>query len=75
MVKKRTRLGKLINKTVDLLELPALTNTVGYRECFQHALGHGWSVLDESARREILHLTIEVSALANQEGATLSTAI
>ena len=71
MVKKRTRLGKLIEKTIDRLELPALKNTVGYRECFQHALGHGWAVLDDIARKEILHLTIELSSLTGQTQATL----
>jgi hypothetical protein len=37
---------------------------LSYRECFQHAIAHGWKALDPAAREEVLQLALAVLSLA-----------
>lgn len=57
-VRKTTILGRLVEESAKGLRVPALPVTISSRECYQHALAHGWKALDSAAREEVLQLTV-----------------
>jgi chromosome partitioning protein len=43
-----------------MFELPVSKSQLGHRECYKHALIHGWKALDREARDEMSSLVISV---------------
>jgi chromosome partitioning protein len=62
-VRKGTVLGRLVTDSAKQVNAPALATMLSQRECYQHALGRGWSALDTTAREEVLELTIALLSL------------
>lgn len=57
-VRKATVLGKLVEESAKQISAPTLPTTLSARECYQHAIAHGWKALDSSARQEVLQLIV-----------------
>jgi cellulose biosynthesis protein BcsQ len=60
-VRKRTfwaRHAEMHSK--DLFTIPILKSQIGFRECYKHALIHGWQALDRDARDEIASLVVAI---------------
>ena len=62
-VRKTTLLGRLVEESAKQVSCPALTATLSARECYQHAIAHGWKALDSTAREEMLQLALTVLSL------------
>ena len=56
-VRKRTLWAR---HAEELFGIPVLKSQIGFRECYKHALIHGWKALDRDARDEIATLVIAV---------------
>jgi cellulose biosynthesis protein BcsQ len=63
-VRKGTVLERIIPESAKQVSVPSLPTMLSARECYQHALGQGWKVLDRSAREEVLQLTLVVLTLS-----------
>lgn len=59
-VRKATVLGRLVEESAKGLDAPMLPMMLSARECYQHAMAHGWRALDSSAREEVLQLTLSL---------------
>jgi chromosome partitioning protein len=57
-VRKSTVLGRLVEESAKQVSVPALSVTLSARECYQHAVAHGWKALDSAARQEVLQLIV-----------------
>lgn len=57
-VRKTTILGRLVEESAKQISVPALPVMIASRECYQHAVAHGWRALDSAAREEVLQLTV-----------------
>jgi chromosome partitioning protein len=64
-VRKGTILGRLIEESAKQISAPTLSVSLGYRECYQHAVGQGWKALDSHAREEVLQLAVSVLSFDN----------
>ena len=62
-VRKRTILGRLVEESAKQVPAQVLPVQIAARECYQHAIGQGWSALDGSAREEILQLAVSLMSL------------
>jgi chromosome partitioning protein len=63
-VRKTTVLGRLVEESAKQIKAPTLPAMLSHRECFQHAIAHGWRALDSGAREEVLQLALAVLSLA-----------
>src|SRR5208283_3604007 len=59
-VKRNTLLGRLIEESGKNVGAPVIPVHLSARECYQHAVGQGWSALDASAREEVLQLAVSL---------------
>jgi len=60
-VRKRTVWARHAEEHAEeLFAIPVLKSQIGFRECYKHALIHGWKALDRDARDEIATLVIAV---------------
>jgi chromosome partitioning protein len=64
-VKKNTILGRLLDESAKQIGAPVLPVHLSSRECYQHAIGQGWSALDAAAREEVLQLAVSLMSLGN----------
>ena len=62
-VRKNTVLGRLIEESAKQVGAPVIPTHLSARECYQHAIGQGWSALDANAREEVLQLAVSLMAL------------
>lgn len=64
-VRQGTRLGRLIHESVQHANIDAtiLEPMLSYRECYKHAIGGGWGVLDSRAREEVLLLALAIKEI------------
>jgi len=62
-VRGKTVLGRLVPRSAEGISAPMLDTMLSYRECYQHAIGKGWSALDRKAREEVLELTVAILGL------------
>jgi cellulose biosynthesis protein BcsQ len=60
-VRKRTFWSRQADDHSDqMFALPVLKSKIGARECYKHALIHGWKALEPEARDEISNLIIAI---------------
>jgi hypothetical protein len=45
------------------ISAPMVKITLSQRECYQHALGHGWKALDAAAKEEVLGFAVAVTTI------------
>ena len=64
-VRKNTILGRLVDESAKQIGAPVLPMQLSARECYQHAVGQGWTALDASAREEVLSLAVSLMGLSN----------
>jgi len=62
-VRRTTILGRLVDESAKQVSVPSLPVTLSARECYQHAVAHGWKALDSAAREEVLQLTVALLSL------------
>lgn len=62
-VRHGTLLGRLIDETAKTIGVQTVSISLTSRECYQHAIGRGWSALDAAAREEVLQLALDVMSL------------
>lgn len=63
MLQKGTTLTSHVAKIAQDIGLPALSNQLTRRQCYQHAVVLGWKGLDAPAREEVLQLVLEITSL------------
>ena len=62
-VRRRTLLGRLVDESAKQISVPVLSIQLSARECYQHAIGRGWSALDANAREEVLQLAVALTLI------------
>jgi chromosome partitioning protein len=64
-VRKTTVLGRLVEESAKQMSAPSLPVMLSARECYQHAIAHGWKALDSSAREEVLQFAVALLSLSS----------
>lgn len=60
---KSTLLGRLVEDSAKQVHVPSLSAMISARECYKHAIAHGWKALDAAAREEVLQFALAVLSL------------
>jgi chromosome partitioning protein len=62
-VDNRTKLSRGLGDFAEATGVPALTNSMTYRACYQQATFEGWKALTPDAREELLKLALEIVSM------------
>jgi cellulose biosynthesis protein BcsQ len=62
--KKATLLGRIVEDSAKQVSVPALPVMLSERECYKHAIGQGWKILDSAAREEILQFAVALLSMS-----------
>ncbi len=61
--RKSTLLGRFIDESAKQVTVASLPVMLSERECYKHAIGQGWKILDSTAREEVLQLAVALLSL------------
>ena len=62
--KKATLLGRIVEDSAKQMSVPALPVMLSERECYKHAIGQGWKILDSAAREEVLQFAVALLSMS-----------
>jgi len=72
-VQTRTLLARELDELALRIGLPALSNRIHRRQCYQHLILGGWRMLPTEARDEIFKVALEVLALPRYDSMTVGS--